>query len=173
MKYILWKKYTEERHLKNLDEKFKQKLPLKAMEERLENLQKAVQVNQRFFEGVVQQNCPPEIYDQTYLVRTAPERHMSKVKTAIEQCVRDWAIEGKEEREEVYGPILAELKRFLPITTPDKRNKQKVLVPGVGLGRLLLEVCMAGYSGEGNEFDYFMLFVSDFFFEWWVSCKLN
>ena len=161
--YIMEELTRRRRHLEKMPTKYREKLPIRAMEEKLGKLQEAVRVNQRFFEGVVQQNCPPKIYDQTYPTRTAPERHMSKVKTTIEQCVRDWAAEGKEERDAVYGPILGELQKFLPVTTPDMKNKQKVLIPGVGLGRLLLEVCMAGYSGQGNEFDYFMLYASDFF----------
>lgn len=40
--------------------------------------------------------------------------------------------------------------------------KQKVLVPGAGLGRLVLEICACGYAAEGNEFSYQMLFVSNY-----------
>ncbi len=38
----------------------------------------------------------------------------------------------------------------------------RVLCPGAGLGRLVFEVVCRGYACQGNEFSYFMLFVSNF-----------
>lgn len=37
-----------------------------------------------------------------------------------------------------------------------------MLVPGTGLSRLLLEVVERGYGGQGNEFSYHMLLVSNY-----------
>lgn len=39
---------------------------------------------------------------------------------------------------------------------------RRVLVPGTGLSRLLLEVVERGYGGQGNEFSYQMLLVSNY-----------
>lgn len=37
-----------------------------------------------------------------------------------------------------------------------------MLVPGTGLSRLLMEVVERGYGGQGNEFSYQMLLVSNY-----------
>ena len=36
------------------------------------------------------------------------------------------------------------------------------MVPGTGLSRLLMEVVKRGYGGQGNEFSYQMLLVSNY-----------
>ena len=41
-------------------------------------------------------------------------------------------------------------------------TRRRVLVPGTGLSRLLLEVVERGYAGQGNEFSYQMLLVSNY-----------
>ena len=42
------------------------------------------------------------------------------------------------------------------------QTARRVLVPGVGQGRLLLELVKEGYHTQGNEFSYHMLFSSNF-----------
>lgn len=92
---------------------------------------------------------------------TSAPHHMSKVKSTLHQCVRDWADEGKQERAECYMPLIRELLKHLPVTK-DNRNKQKIVVPGAGLARLVVELVSRGYEVEGNDFDYFMLLCSSF-----------
>lgn len=41
-------------------------------------------------------------------------------------------------------------------------RRRRVLVPGCGLSRLLFEVVERGYGGQGNEFSYQMLLVSNY-----------
>lgn len=41
-------------------------------------------------------------------------------------------------------------------------SKLKVLVPGAGLGRLVLDLCLAGYGVEGNEISYHQLLASSY-----------
>ena len=40
------------------------------------------------------------------------------------------------------------------------RSTIKVLVPGAGLGRLVFDLCLAGYQAEGNEISYHALLAS-------------
>ena len=44
---------------------------------------------------------------------------------------------------------------------PPKEGR-RVLVPGAGLARLVLEVAARGYGAQGNEFSYHMLLCSNF-----------
>ena len=90
---------------------------------------------------------------------TSSPSHYSKVKSTLHQLVRDWSAEGAAERDASYAPLITELQRALPVT-PKNKNKQRVLVPGCGLGRLMYDLCAAGYAAQGNEFSLQMLFTA-------------
>ncbi|XP_058799108.1 carnosine N-methyltransferase isoform X2 [Phymastichus coffea] len=84
-----------------------------------------------------------------------------KVQATIKQLVRDWSIEGAEERKTCYQPIIDEIVNQFPephCTPGDIR----ILVPGAGLGRLAYEIAKRGFICQGNEFSLFMLFASHF-----------
>uniref|UniRef100_A0A915HT62 carnosine N-methyltransferase n=1 Tax=Romanomermis culicivorax TaxID=13658 RepID=A0A915HT62_ROMCU len=89
--------------------------------------------------------------------RSVSEFNMEKLRSTLKQFVRDWAEEGKEERESCYTPVLEDLKQLFP----DPKGVE-VLVPGAGLGRLAWDIAKAGYNCEGNEFSLFMLFGSNY-----------
>ncbi|KAL4909827.1 hypothetical protein BDW74DRAFT_143814 [Aspergillus multicolor] len=84
---------------------------------------------------------------------------VNKAHSTIRQFYRDWSAEGQVERAACYGPVLRDLDREFP----DKSQREefvKVLVPGAGLGRLVFELCLAGFSAEGNEISYHQLLAS-------------
>lgn len=86
------------------------------------------------------------------------EERMSKVRSTLKQCVRDWSSQGERERNACYGPILKELEHLYP--NQSDRAGVKVLIPGCGLGRLTWEIANRGFISQGNEFSYFMLLCS-------------
>ncbi|XP_057293275.1 carnosine N-methyltransferase-like [Hydractinia symbiolongicarpus] len=86
---------------------------------------------------------------------------LDRVRTTLRQCVRDWAEEGKTEREKCYTPILKELEELFP-SDLFNRSSVSVLVPGAGLGRLMFEIANNGFTCQGNEFSLYMLFASNY-----------
>lgn len=82
-----------------------------------------------------------------------------KVRSTLRSFVRDWAEEGRGEREACYGPILDALDAHFP---KEGRGEVKVLVPGCGLGRLAMEIAAQGFWAQGNEFSTYMLIASHF-----------
>ncbi|RKP07108.1 N2227-like protein-domain-containing protein [Thamnocephalis sphaerospora] len=90
------------------------------------------------------------------------ESDMDKVNSTLKQAVRDWTAEGKEERDATYAPIMAALAEQYGDMAPENRAQIRVLVPGAGLGRLAYDIAKAGYSCQGNEFSYHMLFMSSY-----------
>ncbi|KAI9810086.1 MAG: hypothetical protein M1827_006697 [Pycnora praestabilis] len=84
---------------------------------------------------------------------------MDKARTTVRQFYRDWAAEGAAEREACYAPVLRDLALEFSDDAVDK-GSIKVLVPGAGLGRLVFEICKAGYCTEGNEISYHALLAS-------------
>ncbi|XP_043598161.1 carnosine N-methyltransferase isoform X1 [Bombus pyrosoma] len=84
-----------------------------------------------------------------------------KVQATIKQLVRDWSVEGTEERMACYQPIIDEIMNQFPVDYCTPSDVQ-ILVPGAGLGRLAYEIARRGYTCQGNEFSLFMLFASHF-----------
>lgn len=86
---------------------------------------------------------------------------MEKAHTIIRQLYRDWSAEGAIERQACNDPVLEELAIEFPSDKVD-RNGIKVLVPGAGLGRLVFDICRAGFDTEGNEISYHALLTSSY-----------
>ena len=89
----------------------------------------------------------------------ATPNNMDKCVSAIRQLRRDWSREGADERRHSYEPVLQDVEEiFGPVSD---RGAIRILNPGAGLGRLVFELCKAGYHVEGNEIDYHMLITSN------------
>ncbi|XP_008560098.1 carnosine N-methyltransferase [Microplitis demolitor] len=103
---------------------------------------------------------PPDEHDSTLNSRPILA-DQEKVQATIKQLIRDWSVQGIEERKTCYQPIIDEIIHQFP---PDECDPSKinVLVPGAGLGRLAFEIAKRGYTCQGNEFSLFMLFASYF-----------
>ncbi|KAK7172980.1 hypothetical protein R3I93_002948 [Phoxinus phoxinus] len=136
----------------------------------LPNLSKircCVDRNQEVMQAIVN-NCLDMFENMEYgqdgdprKVRPSSTFDMDKLKSTIKQFVRDWSAAGQAERDSCYKPIIQEMQRLFP---PDQCDvsQVRVLVPGSGLGRLAWEIAHLGYSCQGNEWSFFMLFSSNF-----------
>lgn len=89
---------------------------------------------------------------------TATANDMDKAQTIIRQLYRDWSAEGAVEREASNGLVLRDLDTYFPPGLD--RNGIKILIPGAGLGRLMFDICRAGFEAAGNEISYHALFAS-------------
>ncbi|KAK4954707.1 hypothetical protein LTR66_013544 [Elasticomyces elasticus] len=87
---------------------------------------------------------------------------MDKARSTIRQLYRDWSLEAEPERHACYDPILSALAAQFSHIRPQERHQVQVLVPGAGLGRLVFEICKAGWTVEGNEISYHQLLASNF-----------
>ncbi|ODV64963.1 N2227-domain-containing protein [Hyphopichia burtonii NRRL Y-1933] len=83
-----------------------------------------------------------------------------KVRSTLLQLSREWSTDGINERKIGYENIIDELTELYP--NVEERQNVKILVPGCGLGRLVLELVMKGFWTQGNEFSYHMLLTSNF-----------
>ena len=84
---------------------------------------------------------------------TATSLNNQKARSTINQFYRDWSAEGARERTPVFEPIFTDLASFCA-------PGACVLVPGVGLGRLMVELAARGFKVEGNEISYHQLLAS-------------
>lgn len=92
---------------------------------------------------------------------SAKPHDIDKARSTIRQFYRDWSAEGARERAACYGPIIHAIEAERENKGPD-HPPLKVLVPGAGLGRLIYELCLAGYEAEGNEISYHQLVASSY-----------
>ena len=89
---------------------------------------------------------------------------MEKARSCINQFYREWSEEGSVEREKCFAPIIStlasefEARKEKDITL--EKKQLSVLSPGAGLGRLVFDICKAGYSVEGNEISYHEIMAS-------------
>lgn len=90
---------------------------------------------------------------------TATPSDMDKARSTIRQLYRDWSLEGSDEREACYEPVLKDLESRYG--QGKDKALVKVLVPGAGLGRLMYEICRRGFTVEGNEISYHQLLTSN------------
>ncbi|PYH95093.1 N2227-domain-containing protein [Aspergillus ellipticus CBS 707.79] len=90
---------------------------------------------------------------------TANSSEVNKAHSTLRQFYRDWSAEGKPERDVCYAPVLQDLRDEFGERTSSS-EEIKVLVPGAGLGRLVFEICNAGFAAEGNEISYHQLLAS-------------
>ncbi|RMZ80782.1 hypothetical protein DV737_g2860, partial [Chaetothyriales sp. CBS 132003] len=88
----------------------------------------------------------------------SPDQH-SKAHSTIRQFYRDWTAPGFQAE---VKPILDLVLRSLHKHNIAAHPSTHILVPGAGLGRLLFELTLVGYSATGNEISYHQLLASDF-----------
>jgi len=85
---------------------------------------------------------------------------VEKARSTLRQFYRDWSAEGVVERDACYGPVFDALEAERSKSSDG--SPLSVLVPGTGLGRLLFDLCLRGYNGEGNEISYHQLLASSY-----------
>ncbi|KAK3514496.1 hypothetical protein QTP70_018666 [Hemibagrus guttatus] len=154
-----------ERQFLSLPRRHQQLLP--GFLDKLAEIRRCMECNHQVLRAIVR-NCTHMFenmdYDEDDNARRAGPSStfdMDKLKSTIKQFVRDWSEAGKMERDSCYTPIIEEIQKWFP---PEKCDvsEVKVLVPGAGLGRLAWEIACLGYSCQGNEWSFFMLFSSNF-----------
>lgn len=88
--------------------------------------------------------------------------------------VREWADEGKEERDISYGQVLQELKKYFNYEDEKIMEKNvKILVPGSSCSRLIYELAKVGFKVEGIEDSYLYILASDYLFNFSTKNELQ
>lgn len=87
-----------------------------------------------------------------------------KARSCVNQFYREWSADGNVERAKCFDPILSTLALEFSSRRSEggalERKDFNILVPGAGLGRLVFDICKAGYNVEGNEISYHEIMAS-------------
>lgn len=124
----------------------------------------AIDANADIAEAILQAGFPAfglDASDEDWKGQASPA-DLDKARSTIRQLYRDWSTEGLPERHAAFASILKALETHLPASEPDQRSRYPVLVPGAGLGRLVFDICCAGYTVEGNEISYHQILASNY-----------
>ena len=159
-----------ERDFKSIGEKYLKRLSFNYTE-RIEKLKKAIWQNYSFLLKIADpyknmfklyKASSGEVLMEPLIVEG---KDIIKMRSTLRLFIRDWAIDGIEERNATYKPILNELKLYFKDRPKEDFEKGiNVLSPGAGLGRLMYEIAKLGFKSQGNEFSYYMLLCSNYIF---------
>lgn len=105
---------------------------------KLDKLKAVTDLNSTITDGIA------ELAAKQFNLQAAPAvgGDLGRVRESLKHFVRDWSEEGARERQRIFLPILDVLRQ---VDSTD-RMRQKVLVPGSGLGRLAWEISQLGMS---------------------------
>lgn len=143
-------------HINKLPQAYSDRLPNSTFE-KFGALHHASKSNQMMFEDMVHFQSSSAFHTNSNV--SAPSKqgnpiHISQQHrniAVLHSMYREWSHEGAAERRSTFQLLVDELKLRLPVTK-ENACKQKVLVPGCGLGRLPLDIASAGYACQGNEY---------------------
>ena len=88
--------------------------------------------NQFCLDCILRHAGAPHSQQVTSTTKVVDDGHISKVSSILKSLARDWSAEGKAERDMVYGPILNQVKKYLPYNEQSMRARPKICVPGAG-----------------------------------------
>ncbi|QPG73707.1 hypothetical protein FOA43_001020 [Brettanomyces nanus] len=149
-KRLKWKSLTEE-----------EKALIPWFPSHLEMLEFGIEKNELFFQDVALKTAVSwgaQMDPSTWSFCTTQD--LDKVRGLMIQYVREWSQIGESERNISMGRILTACEDLYP-DVPSRQDLQ-VLVPGAGLGRLVLEFVKRGFRTQGNEVSYHMLLNSSY-----------
>jgi carnosine N-methyltransferase len=160
--YSSWarKEIIEPKNLKYESLLDDEKLLLKWFPDYISQLQYSIDINAKYFNDVAVSMSlnwgagdSKTWFHSSYL-------DSDKLRGVMAQYVREWSSEGVKEREISFGRIISASEKLFPnvLNRPDI----KVLVPGAGLARLVVEFVKRGFQTQGNELSYHMLLNSNF-----------
>jgi hypothetical protein len=140
--------------------------------ERIEKVKKGIELNQIFYNKVASLYALE--FDHLSYTKEEYEEHRYFEEYLIRgffmSCLmRDWTLESKPERDNNYGNVLKEVKKYYNYDDKNlmKNNNYKALVPGTGCSRMAFELAKRGFEVEANddkaikEFDRLGLISSD------------
>ena len=146
------------------------KLPFN-YKDKIEKVKQGIQLNQDFYNKVISLYSPK--FD--YLTFTPQEHEEHRyfeeylIREFFMSCLmRDWTIESKPERDNNYGNVLKELKKYFNYEDKElmKKNNYKALVPGTGCSRMAFELAKRGFEVEANDFCYIYILCDDYLFNY-------
>jgi carnosine N-methyltransferase len=159
-----------EKNYSSLSKKHLDKLPFN-YKERIEKVKKGIELNQIFYNKVASLYALE--FDHLNYTKEEYEEHRYFEEYLIRgffmSCLmRDWTLESKPERDNNYGNVLKEVKKYFNYDDKNlmKNNNYKALVPGTGCSRMAFELAKRGFEVEANDFCFIYILCDDYLFNY-------
>ena len=159
-----------EKNYSSLSKKHLDKLPFN-YKERIEKVKKGIELNQIFYNKVASLYALE--FDHLSYTKEEYEEHRYFEEYLIRgffmSCLmRDWTLESKPERDNNYGNVLKEVKKYFNYEDKNlmKKNNYKALVPGTGCSRMAFELAKRGFEVEANDFCFIYILCDDYLFNY-------
>ena len=159
-----------EKNYSSLSKKHLDKLPFN-YKERIEKVKKGIELNQIFYNKVASLYALE--FDHLSYTKDEYEEHRYFEEYLIRgffmSCLmRDWTLESKPERDNNYGNVLKEVKKYYNYDDKNlmKKNNYKALVPGTGCSRMAFELAKRGFEVEANDFCFIYILCDDYLFNY-------
>jgi carnosine N-methyltransferase len=159
-----------EKNYSSLSKKHLDKLPFN-YKERIEKVKKGIELNQIFYNKVASLYALE--FDHLSYTKEEYEEHRYFEEYLIRgffmSCLmRDWTLESKPERDNNYGNVLKEVKKYFNYDDKNlmKKNNYKALVPGTGCSRMAFELAKRGFEVEANDFCFIYILCDDYLFNY-------
>ena len=159
-----------EKNYSSLSKKHLDKLPFN-YKERIEKVKKGIELNQIFYNKVASLYALE--FDHLSYTKEEHEEHRYFEEYLIRgffmSCLmRDWTLESKPERDNNYGNVLKEVKKYFNYDDKNlmKKNNYKALVPGTGCSRMAFELAKRGFEVEANDFCFIYILCDDYLFNY-------
>ena len=159
-----------EKNYSSLSKKHLDKLPFN-YKERIEKVKKGIELNQMFYNKVASLYALE--FDHLSYTKEEYEEHRYFEEYLIRgffmSCLmRDWTLESKPERDNNYGNVLKEVKKYYNYDDKNlmKKNNYKALVPGTGCSRMAFELAKRGFEVEANDFCFIYILCDDYLFNY-------
>jgi len=159
-----------EKNYSSLPKNHLDKLPFN-YKEKIEKVKQGIQLNQEFYNKVA--SLYKDEFEHITFTKEEHEEHRYLEEYLIRyffmQCLmRDWTLESKPERDNNYGNVLKEVKKYFNYDdkTLMKKNNYKALVPGTGCSRMAFELAKRGFEVEANDFCFIYILCDDYLFNY-------
>ncbi len=139
--------------------------------DKIEKVKKGIQLNQDFYNKVASLYTPKFDYIKVTNEEYEEHRYFEEylIRHFFMSCLmRDWTLESKPERDNNYGNVLKEVKKYFNYDDKElmKKNNYKALVPGTGCCRMAFELAKRGFDVEVNDFCYIYILCDDYLFNY-------
>lgn len=139
--------------------------------DKIEKVKKGIQLNQDFYNKVASLFTPKFDYIKVTNEEYEEHRYFEEylIRHFFMSCLmRDWTLESKPERDNNYGNVLNEVKKYFNYDDKElmKKNNYKALVPGTGCSRMTFELAKRGFEVEANDFCYIYILCDDYLFNY-------
>jgi carnosine N-methyltransferase len=159
-----------EKNYSSLSKEHLSKLPFN-YKDKIEKVKNGIKLNQMFYDKVA--SLYKDEFDHIKYTKEEHEEHRYFEEYLIRgffmSCLmRDWTLESKPERDNNYGNVLKEVKKFFNFDDKNlmKKNNFKALVPGTGCSRMAFELAKRGFDVEANDFCFIYILCDDYLFNY-------